>query len=73
MLLQKAISSEHFTELKAFKRLYTFDPDQWFSSEQIAWAERGGDISAFVPIKRGDPDEMRARRAAIAESQMDRE
>lgn len=72
-MLQKVISSKHFTELKAFKRLYTFDPDQWFSSEQIAWAERGGDISAFVPIKRGDPDELRRRRMEMAERQMDGE
>ncbi|WP_428303911.1 hypothetical protein [Lacipirellula sp.] len=67
--LQREISSEEFTELLAFKRLYTWQPDLWFGLQRHAFVARGGDLKDFVPIK---PDETASdRKTQAAEDQMD--
>lgn len=70
--LQKRIDSKHFTELLAFRRLFTWNPDLWYSQQQVALAARGADLKKFVPVKIRDEEERAKRRAEEAEERLDR-
>lgn len=76
--LQKEISSEHFTELKAYRNRNTLDPDLWFSQARVAGhiaASAGVELSVrdFVPINDPHAEERRQAQMRRAEEMLDRE
>lgn len=72
--LQRRISSFDFTELLAYRRRNTFQPDLWFAALRVAIAAAGGGVSPdFLPMADPDAERRRAAAAQAAEERLDRE